>query len=254
LDMPIDRVPTGIKELNLILEGGYPKGQGILVSGAPGVGKTILSIHLLYQSCIDGKKCELILTHTNVESFLEQAESIGFDFKPFLNERKMLITKSFEVRTSKIHNASRMGSGIGYLEKDSVDTVNDIPHDVEIVVIDNLDMLALYHDTEEFADKFFAIADILSNKKCTTLFLIGQEDIGTKNNIAEHIAFGIIDLYINRDERSGKGVRQLYIPKMRCTNLTLEPMSFKIDTSGINIETLFFRDEIIREALDNIIK
>ncbi len=254
MSMSIERAPTGLPELDIILDGGYPAQQGILIIGAPGTGKTILSIHFLYRSCSDGKKCMLILTHTNVESFLEQAKSIGSDFNPFLNEGTLIITKSFEIRTNKIHNAGRMGSGIGIVEKDSVDTVQDIPDDIEIVVIDNLDMLALYHDTEEFADKFFTITDILSSKKCTTLFLIGQEEVITKKNIAEHIAFGTIMLYVNRDEINGKGIRQLYIPKMRCTDLTLEPMSFKITSSGISIEKLFQRDEIIQEALDSIIE
>lgn len=251
--MSFKRVQTGIPELDDLLEGGYPKGQGILVSGPPGAGKTILATHFLHRSCKDGKKCMLMLTHVNVESFLEQAENIGFDFNRCVENGTLLITKSFEVRTNKIQNASRLGSGIGFVEKDCVENVQEIPDDVEVVVIDNLDMLSLYHSVEEFADKFFTINDILSTKKCTTLFLIGQEESGVKHSIAEHIAFGSIMLYTNRDVRTGKGLRQLYIPKMRCTNLSLEPVSFRITPKGISIEKIFQRDEILREALGSAV-
>ena len=251
--MSFKRVPTGIPELDDLLQGGYPKGQGILISGPPGAGKTILATHFLHQSCKDGKKCMLMLTHVNVESFLEQAENIGFDFRRCIENGTLLITKSFEVRTNKIQNASRLGGGIGFVEKDCVENVQDIPDDVEIVVIDNLDMLSLYHSVEEFGDKFFAINDILSTRKCTTLFLIGQEESGVKHSIAEHISFGSIMLYTNKDERTGKGLRQLYIPKMRCTNLSLEPTSFRITPSGITIEKIFQRDEILREALGSAV-
>jgi KaiC/GvpD/RAD55 family RecA-like ATPase len=248
--MHIKRITTGIAELDQILEGGYPAGHGLLVRGPPGAGKTILATHFLHRSCRDGKRCMLMLTHDNVESFLEQAESIGFDFRKCIENGKLLITKSFEIRTNKIHNASRLGSGIGFLEKDCVESVLEIPDDVEVVVIDNLDMLSLYHSLEEFADKFFTINDILSNKKRTSLFLIGQDGSGEKDSIAEHIVFGSINLYVNRDERTGKGLRQLYIPKMRCTNIALEPMSFRITPMGIKIEKIFQRDEVLRGVLD----
>ncbi|MDK2834307.1 MAG: hypothetical protein PWR29_1364 [Methanolobus sp.] len=251
--MPIKRIPTGIAELDQILEGGYPAGHGLLVRGPPGAGKTILATHLLYRSCKDGRKCMLMLTHVNVENFLEQAENIGFDFRKCIESGKLLITKSFEIRSNKIHNASRLGSGIGFLEKDCVQSVQEIPDDVEVVVIDNLDMLSLYHTVEEFADKFFTINDILSNKRCTSLFLIGQEESQVKDSIAEHIAFGSINLYVSRDERTGKGLRQLYIPKMRCTNISLEPMSFRITPAGIKIEKIFQRDEVLRGALDLVV-
>ncbi|TGC11379.1 RAD55 family ATPase [Methanolobus halotolerans] len=251
--MPVKRVSTGISELDDLLDRGYPKGHGILISGPPGAGKTILATHFLHQSCKDGKKCMLMLTHVNVESFLEQAENIGFDFKRCLDNGTLLITKSFEVRTNKIHNASRLGSGIGFVEKDCVENVQEIPDDVEIVVIDNLDMLSLYHSVEEFADKFFTINDILSSKRCTTLFLIGQEESDIKHRVAEHISFGSIMLYTNRNGRKGKGLRQLYIPKMRCTDLSLEPTSFRITPSGIKIEKIFQRDDILREALGSAV-
>ncbi len=251
--MSISRIPTGIKELDAILDGGYPSQQGILVSGPPGSGKSILATHFLYKSCKDGKKCVLMLTQVNVESFLEQAESIGLDFRPCIEKGTLEITKAFETRTNKIYNAERHGARIGFLEKDCVQSVQDIPEDVEIVVIDNLDMLSLYHSKEEFADKFFTINDILYAKKCTTLFLVGQEEKGIKQAIAQHTSFGNIELYMDRDTVTGRGMRQMYIPKMRCTYLSLEPLNFKITKEGIKIERIFQRDEIINDALDALI-
>jgi KaiC/GvpD/RAD55 family RecA-like ATPase len=251
--MQIKRVPTGIEELDGILEGGYPAQQGILISGPPGSGKTILATHFLHRSCQDGKKCVLMLTQVNVESFLEQALSIGIDFSSCIEKGTLEITKSFETRTNKIHNAARHGSGIGFLEKDCVQNVQDIPDDVEFVVIDNLDMLSLYHNMEEFADKFFTINDILYDKKCTTLFLIGQEENGEKLTIAQHTSFGNIEMSVVKDSVSGRGMRQMYIPKMRCTYLSLEPLNFKISNQGIKIEKIFQRDEIINDAVNSII-
>lgn len=251
--MQINRVPTGIKELDEILEGGYPSQQGILVSGPPGSGKTILATHFLHRSCQDGKKCVLMLTQVNVESFLEQALSIGIDFHSCIEKGTLQITKSFETRTNKIYNAARHGSGIGFLEKDCVQNVQDIPDDVEVVVIDNLDMLSLYHNMEEFADKFFTINDILYDKKCTTLFLIGPEESGEKLSIAQHTSFGNIELSVIRDSVTGRGMRQMYIPKMRCTYLSLEPLNYRISKKGINIETIFQRDEIIKDVMQSLV-
>lgn len=251
--MPINRIPTGIKELDNLLEGGYPLQQGILVSGPPGSGKSILATHFLHRSCLEGRKCMLMLTNVNVESFLEQAKSIGIDFQSCIDKGTLLITKSFETRTNKIYNAARHGAGIGFLEKDSVQSVQEIPDDVEVVVIDNLDMLSLYHSTEEFADKFFAINDILYSKNCTTLFLIGLEENGMKHTIAQHMAFGNIELIMEKDSVTGRGIRQMYIPKMRSTYITLEPLNYKITKQGINIEKIFQRDEIIKGALKSVL-
>ena len=45
----MERVPTGIAELDVKLSGGYPKGKGLLVTGVAGAGKTIFGLHLLHK-------------------------------------------------------------------------------------------------------------------------------------------------------------------------------------------------------------
>jgi len=66
----MERVPTGIDELDVKLSGGYPKGKAILVTGAPGAGKTIFGIHFLYKACMDGRMCVDIATEEPPEDIL----------------------------------------------------------------------------------------------------------------------------------------------------------------------------------------
>ena len=42
------RIPTGITGLDKLVEGGFPEGRSILLSGACGTGKTIFSMQYIY--------------------------------------------------------------------------------------------------------------------------------------------------------------------------------------------------------------
>jgi KaiC/GvpD/RAD55 family RecA-like ATPase len=81
----MERVPTGIDELDVKLSGGYPKGKAILVTGALGAGKTIFGIHFLYKACMDGRMCVDIATEESPEDILMQAKILGLDLRPYLD-------------------------------------------------------------------------------------------------------------------------------------------------------------------------
>ena len=42
-----ERVPTGVHGLDKLIEGGFPKGRSILVTGEPGTGKSIFCLQFL---------------------------------------------------------------------------------------------------------------------------------------------------------------------------------------------------------------
>jgi KaiC/GvpD/RAD55 family RecA-like ATPase len=44
----MDRVSTGIPEIDKFIGGGYPKGKSVLITGSAGSGKTIVAIHFIY--------------------------------------------------------------------------------------------------------------------------------------------------------------------------------------------------------------
>ena len=76
------RVSTGVKGLDKLVQGGVPKGSVVLVSGAPGTGKTILGMQFLEAGLRKGEKCAYVTIEEPPEKIMNQAEQFGFFRKP----------------------------------------------------------------------------------------------------------------------------------------------------------------------------
>ena len=48
----LQRSPTGIDGLDVMIGGGLPKGRVALISGGPGTGKTTMSLQFLVNGCL----------------------------------------------------------------------------------------------------------------------------------------------------------------------------------------------------------
>ena|SRR5689334_23372716 len=46
-ELTLEKVPTGIRGLDQVTHGGFPKGRTALVCGGPGAGKTLLGLEFL---------------------------------------------------------------------------------------------------------------------------------------------------------------------------------------------------------------
>ena len=53
---PLTRVPTGVAQLDIILDGGFLKGGSYIVAGAPGTGKTIFGNQACFNHVAAGAK------------------------------------------------------------------------------------------------------------------------------------------------------------------------------------------------------
>jgi KaiC/GvpD/RAD55 family RecA-like ATPase len=53
----VNRVATGIKGFDELIEGGFPQGSVTLVAGTPGTGKSIFCAQIAYNNSTKGKKC-----------------------------------------------------------------------------------------------------------------------------------------------------------------------------------------------------
>ncbi len=256
----MERVLTGIANLDKKIGGGYPRGKGILLTGVPGTGKTIFGLHLLYQSCSDGKKCVLIATEESPEDLLEQAGMLGLKLEPFLEKGLLTIKQVLEIRTGVVARAAHLVDGfnnteidlieeckldrsfrhdqVGFNigEMDLVDVIKLIPDGTEVVVVDNLGVLAFGLDIKQFRDKFDTLNRVLASKQVTVVYVMDDAAYQLTHQIADYSTHGAIKLFIKENPYTGKMERFLSIPKMRSTSISLDFILFDITASGIELK------------------
>ena len=74
-----ERVSSGIERLDRMLDGGYYRGSGILISGAPGTAKTTLAAAFLEASCERGEPALFVSFDEAVQQLERNLRSVGID-------------------------------------------------------------------------------------------------------------------------------------------------------------------------------
>ena len=73
----VERVATGIKGFDELIEGGFPKGSSILITGPPGSGKSIFSMQYLYNGAMNGENGIYVYMDSPIDFLKEQARQFG---------------------------------------------------------------------------------------------------------------------------------------------------------------------------------
>ncbi|MDI9394252.1 MAG: ATPase domain-containing protein [Euryarchaeota archaeon] len=230
----MERVSTGIEELDRKLSGGYPENKVTLITGVAGSGKTIYGIHFLHRNCVEGRKCLMIATEETPEDILYQAELLGHDIKPYYESGQLTIENIFKSR-SEIIGQTRYGFKPESFDIEIPNLIEFIRDGTECLVIDNLGTLALRVPIKKLRDQFDGLNYLVRKKGCTTLLIMDESAHNLTNQIAEYSVYGSIRLLVKENAYLGKMERYLYIPKMRSTPISLDMSIFEITSEGIKI-------------------
>ncbi len=211
----IERLSTGISEIDRMLKGGIPRGFTIAVVGEPGTGKTIFSLHFIAAGIKNGEKGIYVTTEESRESVIRQAEMFGFKFRDAVRRGELIIIDALmgehgdpwslreltvEELISKIMDAKRT-LGYGHAR----------------LVIDS--MSAFWLDKPAMARKYSYVIKRRLSKWDLTMVLTSQYAVTTSLGFGfgiEHVADGIIRF---RKKIVGGCLRRfLIIEKMRQTD------------------------------------
>ncbi len=88
----MERVPTGIDGLDEMIEGGFPRGRTVLLSGGCGTGKSIFSMQYLYRGAMDyGEPGVYVTVDERPELTRQDMMRFGWDVKSLEEQGKLVI-------------------------------------------------------------------------------------------------------------------------------------------------------------------
>jgi KaiC domain protein len=248
------RVSTGIRELDEALEGGVPRGSWVAITGEPGTGKSILCMHFAWAGLNAGDPVVYVTTEAEFRDVVRQARMFGMDFEKFkaydiggraepgetpnivvidifgllkiarqLSEsqeehgeevarRRRFAVLDIETLTAAIHEAYKI---LGVLREEKAKT----PYRHVRLIIDSIS--AFWADKPAMARKYSYELKIATHRENVTAYLVSQYAMTTKSTFGfglEHIADGVLHLWMEDVESVREVRRYMIIKKMRMTN------------------------------------
>ncbi len=217
----MERITSGIDNLDNLLNGGFIKNSLILVSGTIGSGKTTFALQCLYKNALTGKKCMFIST---------KSRNVIKNFLPRFQKLRELI------KTKKIIFADISPISAYSIIKDIEFAVKSF--NIEIITIDSVDILKMLEKHEaRFA--LSKISHMLKRNKCTTI-LTSEAALHSKSlsihGVEEFISDAVILLEMKKSNH--KLLKNLHIRKMRGSPHSEKIYPYEIFDSGIKIEKI----------------
>ncbi|MCK5630615.1 MAG: ATP-binding protein [Nanoarchaeota archaeon] len=229
--MAIMRESTGIRKFDSMLEGGFPKGSVIGLTGPPGIGKSIFNLHFILEGARLNQKCVFISLEeprSNIDRMIQQFE-FADEFYRYEKKKKIIIKcmdyQEYEKAYFSIFNIINKDKKIERLVIDSFNVFF-----ASLISVDagtNSNELA----ARRMINKSFSL---LRRDNLTTLIVLEKLD-----NHKVHYSYNIpymVDGIVSMDFLSlGAIERMIFIPKMRWTNQYKESISYDISSKGIKI-------------------
>ncbi|MEA2003539.1 MAG: ATPase domain-containing protein [archaeon] len=234
----IQRVKTGLQDLDKLLDGGFPKNSIILVTGPPGSGKTIMGVEFLYRGAIEYSDSGYFISlEMQKDEIYLQAKQMGWDMKKIENMVSVVFIESkYQISGSNIFGPlinNIKASGAKRVVLDSLNSFVDfyIPKiikaqpylgNVGSSAITRYAVFYLIEELRKIDATIILISDASSEKDSRNY---------SSNGVSEYLCDGIINLnYLNM---GGAQSRTLEIPKMRLTAQEKDFIPYDITDKGI---------------------
>ena len=92
--MAVDLLKTGIPGLDQVLKGGLRRSSSVLITGAPGTGKTIMALQFIYYGAKDyGENGIFITTEEVLEDIRQFAKNLGMDLESMEKQGKIFLVQ-----------------------------------------------------------------------------------------------------------------------------------------------------------------
>jgi len=229
--MSIEKVPTFINGLDVILEGGFPKGRTTIVNGGPGCGKSIFSLEWLYRNALKGQPGIFISFEEHPADIRQNALTMGWQLAE-LEEKDLLFLLDACPKSNMIVSGHFDISGLLNIIDGKAKQLQ-----ANHVVLDALDiLLRLYQDQFLEQNDVYTIHNFLTEKLYTTLMTVKSWQHRSMANMNSFVDF-MADCVIHLDQRVNNQIstRRLRITKYRGSGFGRNEYPFTISADGCAI-------------------
>ena len=213
------RVPTGVPELDVLIEGGLREGKTYLVLGQPGTGKSILCLQFLVRGLMEKEKCLYVAIDEKPADVIDQATSLGWDLAPFIESKEFLILDASAYFGARAVDAAK---GVD-VQRVTADLNTYIARmGATRVVIDPVGPLLASRNADQPRQLIYALQANTSTTNLLTTYSADKQLRG----VEEYLVAGTIVL--DMELVDGRYKRKLTIEKMRSTALQPAQYPFSI--------------------------
>ncbi len=244
----MQRSKTGIQGLDKALNGGFPEGNLVLLSGGAGTGKSTISIqYLVNGATLFGERGLYVSTEQNEEELQKTASQFGWNLTD-LENKNLLRVVYFKV-LGEDHFIQRIEELVKTFNPkrivvDSLTTLTDsmmmseLQKDVGISLIKIADTVSPIQRTEQIMTKII-LYDLVNNLKGynATVLLTSELPDGLQrlsaDGVTEFVTDGVILLeYISL---GNDVLRTMRVRKMRYTDHEKSSMNYELGAGGVKI-------------------
>ncbi len=219
------KVSSGIKGLDVLCNGGFKKGDVVLVVGPPGTGKTILSLQFLLEGLKRGERCLFISLEEGVDELKENCRNI-IDIKGFEENGLFAVLHESPLSFNPYKHLNRVERALEGVSRVAINTISEYSRSMDRAMV------------SEF---LAALKSVLKGRGITSLWTAHASNIFGSIANEEHEACYIADtvLLLRFVEITSNLRRALSIIKMRGNVHKGEIREYVIGERGIEIRTPF---------------
>ncbi len=233
----IERVKTGIPGLDDLIEGGFPRGDTILVAGKAGTGKSILATQFLYRGAVDyGEPGVLVTLEEPPQRIKRNMLRFGMDLERLEREGILAIVDLSPSKPGPLMIREYPSFDLSGLESIILSHVKKI--NARRVVIDTISIMAYkFRSRDILREEIFRLCAHLTENNTTLLLTseIPAQDTGLGVfDIEAFLASGVIVLYNEKISDTSRS-RSIEILKLRGSRHSSRIHSMRITDEGIRV-------------------
>ncbi len=231
----MERVPTGIARLDDMLGGlGVFRGSSVLVSGAPGTGKSSIAAKLVEAACRRGERALYFAYEESSAQIIRNMRSIGIDLDRWVKKGLLEIHSSrptllgHEQHLVMMHDAVRAFAPT-------------------VVAVDPISNLFLEQSDVEVKPTLMRLIDFLKKEQITTVFT-SLTSGGDATSAPEDSQMGVSSLMdtwllLRNIEFNGERNRTIFVRKSRGMPHSNQVREFVLSDSGIELVNVYLGGE-----------